>query len=120
MNVPNFITVSRVVLALATLALLYFPGAKESEHQAILWTAFGLTVLVIWADGLDGYFARKLKQATKLGAILDIAGDRAVEMAYWIVFSSLGWVPVWVPLLFLVRGTFVDAMRSQASSEGYT
>ncbi|MFA7341078.1 MAG: CDP-alcohol phosphatidyltransferase family protein [Candidatus Obscuribacterales bacterium] len=120
MNVPNFITVSRVVLALATLALLYFPGAKESEHQTILWTAFGLTVLVIWADGLDGYFARKLKQATKLGAILDIAGDRAVEMAYWIVFSSLGWVPVWVPLLFLVRGTFVDAMRSQASSEGYT
>ena len=118
MNVPNLITVSRVVLALATLALLYLP-AKENQ-QTLLWTAFGLTVLVIWADGLDGYFARKLNQATKLGAILDIAGDRAVEMAYWIVFSSLGWIPVWVPLLFLVRGTFVDAMRSQASSEGYT
>lgn len=118
MNVPNLITVSRVVLALATLALLYLP-AKENQ-QTLLWIAFGLTVLVIWADGLDGYFARKLNQATKLGAILDIAGDRAVEMAYWIVFSSLGWIPVWVPLLFLVRGTFVDAMRSQASSEGYT
>lgn len=118
MNVPNLITVSRVVLALATLALLYLP-AKENQ-QTLLWAAFGLTVLVIWADGLDGYFARKLNQATKLGAILDIAGDRAVEMAYWIVFSSLGWIPVWVPLLFLVRGTFVDAMRSQASSEGYT
>lgn len=107
-----------MVLALATLALLYLP-AKENQ-QTLLWTAFVLTVLVIWADGLDGYFARKLNQATKLGAILDIAGDRAVEMAYWIVFSSLGWIPVWVPLLFLVRGTFVDAMRSQASSEGYT
>lgn len=107
-----------MVLALATLALLYLP-AKENQ-QTLLWIAFGLTVLVIWADGLDGYFARKLNQATKLGAILDIAGDRAVEMAYWIVFSSLGWIPVWVPLLFLVRGTFVDAMRSQASSEGYT
>jgi CDP-diacylglycerol--glycerol-3-phosphate 3-phosphatidyltransferase len=118
MNVPNLITVSRVVLALATLALLYLP-AKENQ-QTLLWIAFALTVLVIWADGLDGYFARKLNQATKLGAILDIAGDRAVEMAYWIVFSSLGWIPVWVPLLFLVRGTFVDAMRSQASSEGYT
>ena len=116
MNVPNFITVSRVVLALATLALLYIPDNKENY----LWLAFGLTVLVIWADGLDGFFARKLNQATKLGAILDIAGDRAVEMAYWIVFASLGWIAVWVPLLFLVRGTFVDAMRSQASSEGYT
>ncbi|CAN5475131.1 CDP-diacylglycerol--glycerol-3-phosphate 3-phosphatidyltransferase [soil metagenome] len=119
MNVPNFITVSRVVLALATLALLYIPGSKESQ-QSYLWWAFALTVIVIWADGLDGFFARKLNQATKLGAILDIAGDRAVEMAYWIVFASLGWIAVWVPLLFLVRGTFVDAMRSQASSEGYT
>ena len=105
-----------MVLALATLALLYIPDNKENY----LWLAFGLTVLVIWADGLDGFFARKLNQATKLGAILDIAGDRAVEMAYWIVFASLGWIAVWVPLLFLVRGTFVDAMRSQASSEGYT
>ena len=35
-----------------------------------------LTAIVIWADGLDGYFARKLKQATKFGAMLDIAGDR--------------------------------------------
>ncbi|MFA6212944.1 MAG: CDP-alcohol phosphatidyltransferase family protein [Candidatus Obscuribacterales bacterium] len=119
MNVPNFITVSRVVLALATLALLYLPASIDNQ-QTILWTAFALTVLVIWADGLDGYFARKLNQATKLGAILDIAGDRAVEMAYWIVFAALGWLPVWVPLLFLIRGTFVDAIRSQASSEGYT
>ena len=78
MNVPNLITVSRVVLALATLALLYLP-AKEHQ-QTFLWTAFVLTVLVIWADGLDGYFARKLKQATKLGAILDIA-DLAVTQA---------------------------------------
>ncbi len=114
-NVANVITVSRVVLALFTLALLYLPATNT-----ILWTAFGLTVFVIWADGLDGYFARKLNQSSKFGAILDIAGDRAVEMAYWIVFASLGWIAVWVPLLYLVRGTFVDALRSQASEQGYT
>ncbi|MBK9203856.1 MAG: CDP-alcohol phosphatidyltransferase family protein [Cyanobacteriota bacterium erpe_2018_sw_39hr_WHONDRS-SW48-000098_B_bin.30] len=114
-NVANVITVSRVVLALFTLALLYLPATNT-----ILWTVFGLTVFVIWADGLDGYFARKLNQSSKFGAILDIAGDRAVEMAYWIVFASLGWIAVWVPLLYLVRGTFVDALRSQASEQGYT
>ncbi len=113
-NVANVITVARVFLAIGTLLILWLPGDN------LKWTAFGLTIFVIWADGLDGYFARKLKQSSKFGGILDIAGDRVVEMAYWIAFSALGWVPVWVPLLFLVRGTFVDAFRAQASEEGYT
>jgi CDP-diacylglycerol---glycerol-3-phosphate 3-phosphatidyltransferase len=117
-NVANLITVLRVVLALFTLALLFVPANQNQD--LFYWIAFVLTVLVIWADGLDGYFARKLNQTSKFGAILDIAGDRVVEMAYWITFSALGWIPVWVPLLFLVRGTFVDAMRSHASEKGFT
>ncbi len=123
MNVPNVITVSRVVLALGTLSLLYAAQLQTNSAPSrdnLLWLAFALTVIVIWADGLDGYFARKLNQTSKLGAILDIAGDRAVEMAYWIVFSAQGWVAVWVPLLYLIRGTFVDAMRNHASSQGFT
>ena len=114
LNVPNTVTILRVVLALATLSLLWLPGDQA------LWTAFALTIVVIWADGIDGYLARKLKQSTKLGGILDIAGDRVVEMAYWIVFAVLGWIPIWIPLLYLVRGTFVDALRSHASEQGFT
>lgn len=113
-NVANVITVSRVFLALGTLYLLWLPG------DAVRWTAFGLTAFVIWADALDGYFARKLNQSSKFGGILDIAGDRVVEMAYWIAFAALWWIPVWVPMLYLVRGTFVDAIRSFASEQGYT
>jgi CDP-diacylglycerol--glycerol-3-phosphate 3-phosphatidyltransferase len=115
-NIPNVITVGRVGLAMITLALLWVPEQRET----MLWTAFGLTAVVIWADGLDGYFARKLKQATKFGAMLDIAGDRVVEMAYLIAFAALNWIPVWIPLLFLVRGTFVDAVRAFASEQGFT
>lgn len=114
MNVPNTITLVRVVIALGTVSLLFF------STDTSLWIAAALTVLVIWGDGLDGFFARKLGQTTKLGAVLDIAGDRVVEMMYWIVFAVLNWIPVWVPLLFLVRGTFVDAIRAQASEQGYT
>lgn len=114
MNVPNAITIARVFLALGAVSLCW------SSSDAVLWTCFFLTVMIIWGDGLDGYFARKLNQATKLGAILDIAGDRVVEMAYWIVFAILGWIPAWIPLLFLVRGTFVDAIRAQASEQGKT
>ncbi len=113
-NVANVVTVSRVGLTLGTLGLLYMPSDQ------MRWTAFGLTAFIIYADALDGYLARKLNQASKFGAILDIAGDRAVEMAYWIVFAALNWIPVWVPLVFLVRGTFVDAIRTYASEQGFT
>jgi len=113
-NVANVVTVARVFLALFTLSLLFLQG--ESNR----WAAFILTILVIWADGLDGFFARLLNQSSKFGGMLDIAGDRAVEMAYWIVYAVLGWVPVWVPLLFLIRGTFVDAIRGYLSEKGFT
>lgn len=113
-NVANVITVSRVFLALGTLALLWLPGDN------LRFLAFVLTILVIWGDGLDGYFARKLNQTSKFGAMLDIVGDRAVEMAYWIAFASLNWIPAWVPLLYLIRGTFVDAIRQVASEQGFT
>ncbi len=114
LNVPNTVTVGRVFLAIGTLCLLWQPA------DSMKWTAFILTILVIWMDGIDGYLARKLKQTSKLGGILDIAGDRVVEMAYWICFAVLNWIPVWIPLLFLVRGTFVDAIRAHASEQGFT
>ncbi len=113
-NVANVVTVARVVLALGTLPLLW------QTSDTLLWTAFGLTAFVIYADALDGFLARKLNLTSKLGAILDIAGDRAVELCYWIAFGALGWIPVWVPLIFVVRGTFVDAIRSALSEKGFT
>lgn len=113
-NVANVVSVGRVGVALVTLGLLYLQGDQ------MLWTAFGLTAFVIYADALDGYLARKLKQTSKFGGLLDIAGDRVVEMAYWIVFAALQWIPVWVPLLYLVRGSSVDVIRAQASEQGFT
>src|SRR5262249_8453241 len=100
--------------ALITISLLWRP------EECFRYWAFFLTIFVIYADALDGYLARKFKQASKFGAVLDIAGDRAVEMAYWIAFGMLNWIPLWIPFLFLVRGTLVDAVRAHYSEQGYT
>lgn len=113
-NVPNVVTTIRVALALLVAGLLFMPDER------MRWICFVLTILVIWGDGLDGYLARKLKQTTKFGAMLDIAGDRIVEMVYWIIFAVLGWLPAWIPILFLVRGTVVDLVRARANEQGYT
>ncbi len=110
----NFITISRILLAFVALALLFHPT------EANYWLAIVLTILVIWGDGLDGFVARKFNLTSKLGAVLDIMGDRIVENVYWIVFSALGLVPVIIPVLFITRGFVVDSLRSLALAEGYT
>jgi len=110
----NLITIFRSILAIIVISILFI------QNQAVYWAAFVLTIIVIWMDGLDGYVARKFNECSKFGAVLDIIGDRVVENAYWIAFLALGWLPVWVPLVVVVRGLITDGLRSVALEQGYT
>jgi CDP-diacylglycerol--glycerol-3-phosphate 3-phosphatidyltransferase len=69
-------------------------------------------------DWFDGYVARRRHEVTQLGAVLDIALDRAVENILWVVFLSLQLVPLWVPILFLCRSFIVDGLRGVALQQG--
>ncbi|MDI3340979.1 MAG: CDP-alcohol phosphatidyltransferase family protein [Sphaerobacter sp.] len=108
----NLITVGRLLLLFVTIALIY----TASYPLAIL--AIGLIVVVFLSDGLDGFVARRRNSASDFGAVLDIAGDRVVENALWIVFAELGLIGVWAPLVVMTRGFFVDAMRSITYAQG--
>ncbi|MDY6829784.1 MAG: CDP-alcohol phosphatidyltransferase family protein [Pseudomonadota bacterium] len=108
----NLITLSRLLLLLALVLLLHSPPTW--------WQLFNLPLLILIfvSDGLDGYVARKKNQSTLFGALFDIAADRIVENVLWVVLAVLGYAPVWVPILFIVRGAIVDAIRSHDASEG--
>ncbi len=110
----NLITIVRMIIAFIAICLLFY------QTPASYITAFILTVIAIWFDGLDGFVARLLKESSKFGAVLDILGDRVVENIYWIVFAVLGWIPVWVPLIVVTRGILTDGVRSIALEQGYT
>jgi len=114
LNYANLVSLSRVVLCFVALGLLF------SQTEFFYWVSFGMTIIVISADRLDGYLANKFKLASKFGAILDIACDRIVELAYWITFAVLGWISIWIPFLFLVRGILVDSIRSYYQEQGFT
>jgi CDP-diacylglycerol---glycerol-3-phosphate 3-phosphatidyltransferase len=111
---PNQVTAARVAAAFVAVALFTFAGnALAADLAAVL-----LTVLAIALDGLDGYLARTRNLATPLGAQLDILGDRVVENLFFTFFAVSGLVSLWVPVLFFVRGTLTDFLRSLAARAG--
>ena len=109
----NLITIARILLAFFA---IYLFGAS-------FWGNLIATILVavvIWMDAWDGYVARKLGIASKLGALLDITGDRIVENAFWIYFAVINMVPLWMPLVVISRSFIVDSLRTAAFAEGKT
>jgi len=111
----NIITISRIILAFIAMGLLF--AGKDGQFAAV---SLVLTIFVMWFDGLDGFIARKFNETSKLGAVLDIMGDRIVENLYWIAFSALGWIGAIVPIVVLTRGIITDSLRSLALEKGYT
>lgn len=108
----NLITFGRLILLFVTIGILYLDSFPLVAVNMIL------VAIVFWSDGLDGFVARRRKSTSDFGAVIDIAGDRVVENAYWIVFAHLGLVGVWAPLLVMTRGFMVDAMRGMSYSSG--
>lgn len=82
--------------------------------------ALGFTIFAFILDGVDGWVARKFHEESKLGALLDIMGDRIVENSYWILFAVLGWLSMIFPLIAITRGFITDTIRSAAMEKGYT
>ena len=113
----NIITLSRIFLAFIALGLLFI-GAKNAPDFAHISVI--ITIFVMWFDGLDGFIARKFNESSKLGAVLDIMGDRIVENIYWMTFCALGWINVVVPIIVITRGIITDSLRSLALEKGYT
>lgn len=113
-NEANIVSVTRVFVAYFAIGLLYI----QTTWAYVL--AFLLTAIAFAMDGLDGYLARKLNQSSKWGSVLDILGDRIVEVTYWTVFAVLGWISIFFPLVCVARAFVTDGIRSVALSKGYT
>jgi CDP-diacylglycerol--glycerol-3-phosphate 3-phosphatidyltransferase len=102
----NLVTLSRLLLLLIVVGISYLPPTPWAL------ASFVLIILIFVSDGLDGYVARKRNETSLFGALFDIAGDRIVELTLWIVAADTDLVPIWVPLVFIIRGVIVDTIRS--------
>ncbi len=110
----NLITIARFPLLIAIVLLLYSAG------PTLRLLNVPLLLLLIGMDSLDGIVARARGEASLLGSVLDIMMDRTVELVLWVVYAHLGLISVVIPLVYVVRGTVVDALRGLHVREGET
>jgi len=113
---PNQVTAARIIAAFAAVAL-FTSSVRTLAADAV---AVFLTIASIALDGVDGYLARARNMTTPLGAQFDILGDRVVENLFLTFFAVSGLISLWVPVLFFVRGTLTDFLRSLAAPTGHT
>jgi CDP-diacylglycerol--glycerol-3-phosphate 3-phosphatidyltransferase len=113
-NTANIVSVTRIFVAFIAIALLF-----NQTTTSYIW-AVVLTAIAFAMDGVDGYIARKYNQSSEWGSVLDIMGDRIVELSYWIVFAVLGWLNILFPLVCVARAFTTDSIRSVALSKGMT
>lgn len=110
--IANLITISRLPLLFIYLWIMY-----RGEPDSLFWNV-PFILLIIMMDSIDGWIARKRGETSLLGSVLDITADRSVEYILWVVFADLDLIPIAVPIIVLIRGTAVDAVRSIGMKHG--
>src|SRR5690348_13259809 len=121
MNLPNTLTIVRMFLVplLVVVLLTEFEGhlilgmPKELVGAAI----FGLASVTDW---LDGYLARRRRQVTWLGQMLDPIADKLLTSAAFISLVQLDLAPAWMVALIIGREFAITALRSLAYTKGIT
>jgi len=121
MNLPNSITMSRIVMIPLLLWILtpHFPWQGNGAQEI---TASVLFVLASITDGLDGYLARRRGQITTMGMLLDPLADKIMVAGALIALVAYNpdVVKVWIVVIIVGREFLISGLRSIASSEGFT
>ncbi len=129
MNVPNKITICRIILSILLIVLMIFPmnriGLDFPEFQingkiiidskyiicGIIFVVASLT------DFLDGHLARKYNLVTDIGKVMDAIADKILVNAVLIVLAVNGYISVVVPVVIVSRDIIVDSIKMVAGQK---
>ena len=105
MNIPNWVTVSR----LFAIPLLFITLHTPSDTYR--WISLVLFLVISGTDWLDGYLARRLDQVTELGKFLDPLVDKLLVLAPLLVLVEQQQIPAWGVFLILARELIIAGWR---------
>lgn len=124
MNIPNFLTILRIFFVPLVVAALVQENFFSIEAGGVLitndWLALAFFLAAGATDLLDGYLARRWKQVTTIGTLLDPIADKLLVSAALIALVEVRAVPGWIVILIVAREFAVSGLRSIAAAEGYT
>ena len=129
MNVPNRITVCRIILSVLLLILLIFPLDKVGisfpeimvNENFIIDSKYLICGVVFMiaslTDFLDGHLARKYNMVTDLGKVMDAIADKILVNGVLIVLAYEGYISVIIPVIIVSRDIIVDSIKMVAGQK---
>ena len=114
-NLPNFLTLSRIPILFGVVGFLYLPFSGASSLALVLFLIGALT------DWADGYYARKQGMISNFGKLMDALTDKVFMVGLFISLLVIGILPEWtLPLLLLIlsREFLITGLRLVAASDG--
>lgn len=127
-NLPNQITLARLVLAIVFFALLsWFDATHLDDQRWLLQVCFWVFLVAAVTDVLDGLLARMTRSVTTFGRIVDPVVDKVIVCGAFVLFAShhfwdgnvnISSVQPWMAVVILMRELLVSAIRTHAESGG--
>src|SRR5690349_10970468 len=112
MNLPNKLTLSRFVLTVAFLIVMFAEKIPLHETFALLFfSAAGIS------DFLDGQIARRRNLITNFGILMDPLADKIMVCSAFIAFVGLNWIPAWMVVIVVARELAITGLRLLAASK---
>ncbi len=113
MNVPNMLTILRVLLIPFFVIFLLFDITPYDDYIAL-----AIFIVASLTDTLDGYLARKNNQITDFGKFMDPLADKLLVCSAMICLIDMGRIPSWVVLIIIAREFIISGFRLVASDNG--
>lgn len=113
MNLPNKITLFRVILIPVFLVVLYLdciPGNK--------WIALGIFIVASLSDMVDGKLARKYGMVTDFGKFADPLADKLLVCSALIALIEFDRIPAWIVIIIIAREFIISGFRLVAADNG--
>jgi len=124
MNFPNTLTLLRIFFVPLLVAVLVERDLDLTWNHAVVlpneFLALGIFLAAAGTDLLDGWLARRWKQITTVGTLLDPIADKLLVSAALISLVQIRLVPAWIVIVIVGREFAVAGLRSIAAAEGYT
>ncbi|HCF62587.1 MAG TPA: CDP-diacylglycerol--glycerol-3-phosphate 3-phosphatidyltransferase [Myxococcales bacterium] len=112
LNLPNMLTVARILVIPAFILLTYWADPVSSYWSAVIFAGASIT------DVIDGWLARRKGLVTVVGKFLDPLADKLIVMAALVMLVRLGRVASGLVIVLLAREFIVTGLRTIAASEG--